>query len=186
MMLQSVWNLWWMDMNLTFYSCVGRVVCSFAFANSIFSWEKHTGNLPADVLQYIPIFLGFEAASSKALCAIKQTMVSMHQEQINTDNHSYQPTKLIFISHPKKDQKSICLCQKLIKKQYGATDKAAAIRWALSDRKWNAEIHWPLKLPLNNIWKHIGFICEPLKHIYKDISFLDSPLNLKKEHIFFT
>ena len=89
-------------MNLTFSSCVGRVVCSFAFANSIFSWEKHTGNLPADALQCIPIFLGFEPASSKALCAIKQTMVSMHQEQINTDKHSYQPTKLIFISHPKK------------------------------------------------------------------------------------
>ena len=52
-------------MNLTFYSCVGRVVCSFAFANSIFSWEKHTGKLPADVLQYIPIFLGDEPASSK-------------------------------------------------------------------------------------------------------------------------
>ena len=64
------------------------------------------------------------------------------------------------------------------KNKYGATAMAAAIRWALSDCKWNAEIHWPLKLPLNNIWTHIGFICEPWKHIYKDIRFLDSPQNL--------
>ena len=58
--------------------------------------------------------------------------------------------------------------------KYGATAMmAVAIRWT-------AETHWPLKPPLNNIWKHIGFICEPLKHICKDIRFLDSPLNLKK------
>ena len=66
------------------------------------------------------------------------------------------------------------LCQR-DKNKYGATAMAAAIRWALSDCKWSADIHWPLKVPLNNIWKHIGFICEPWKHAYKDIRFIRQP-----------